>query len=661
MRRLIVFGLVLLVGGVALLLGRPWSSTTAPTPIEEKAVARQVIEPPHAEPSHAAAPAPTATTATPSIESGTFRGRVFDAVTRRPVQEFEVRLVGMPHGQIRGNEPHVEQTFQATDGRFAWQRAPTGKWNVTIAAPGYQYFRVDDVSIAVGKSTRELAMPLRPGHVLKGRVFDQISGAGIGEASVILRDPNSAWPGFDPTKERIEKSRNDGTFVIDGVAGGKMIVRAHAKDHAPREIAVVVGEDTPPVEIGLATGGRIAGMVLGPDGTPAKGMLMLAGPGIPYASDLDETGSFNFANRPAGHYRLTARTRLGNASLDFELAENEIREDIVLRIASGRSVRGAIRGLRPEQLQHTFVAVRSRSGYFSAQPDERGAYIVRGVPPGRASVEVDTEMSRHVNKSIDVPADQDVVIDIVFPPGARLSGRVTQSAKPLAGRTVWVASTDGKQDTGYQGRTAEDGRYEVEGVPPGEYRISVGNDASRVVTIAGDTVANLDIPAVQLGGRVVEDGGTVPIVGVGVHVIGTEAQTAHVRNYRDTDDFGQFRLTGLESGDLLLTAYKTGYEMYREKIAYSSPITNKTITLRKSPGVQVKLPPAPSGEQIRPFYVSEKMPGSDHGIGLWIAVDVDGIGYLPSALAGSTLSIQRYGSQPIVIKEWDGQPFEVKP
>jgi hypothetical protein len=305
--------------------------------------------------------------------------------------------------------------------------------------------------------------------------------------------------------------------------------------------------------------------------------------------------------------------------------------------------------------------VHSKSAYFTARPDEQGAYLVRGVPPGRASVEASVAMSRHITKSIDVPADKDVVLDITFPPGARLSGLVTQGAKPAADRNIWVASTDGKGETRHQARTAQDGRYEVEAVQPGEYRISVGQDATRIVTIASDAVVNFDIPVVQLGGRVVEEGGTVPIVGAAVHVIGTEPQTALVRNYKEADDFGQFRLTGMESGDILLTVYKPGYEMFREKIAYSSPITNKTITLRRSPGVQVRLEPARNGEQIRPFYVLEKLPGSDYGIGLWIPVDLEGVGYLPSALAGSTLTIQRQGDKPVVIEKWDGQSFELKP
>ena len=390
--------------------------------------------------------------------------------------------------------------------------------------------------------------------------------------------------------------------------------------------------------------------------------MFLAGPGIPFHKQLDETGSFSFANRPAGHYRLTAHTDAGNASQEFELAENEIREDIVLKVGEGRSMRGVVRGLRPEQLKETVISVHSEAkrANFSAQPDEHGAYAVRGLPAGRAQVTAYGAMSRHITKAIDVPADKDVVLDIVFPPGVRLSGLVTQDAKPAGERNIFVAPPDGKGDMSYQARTAQDGRYEIEGVQTGEYRVSVHEGISRVVTIAGDTVVNIDLPLVQLGGRIVEDGGTVPIVNAGVHVLGTEPQTAIVRSYKESDDFGQFRLIGIEPGEILLTVYKPGYEMQREKISYSSPITNKTITLRKSAGVEVRVQSAPNGPEIRQLFVSEKLPGSDYGIGLWIALDGEGIGYLPGALAGSTLMIQRSGAQPIVIERWNGQSLELK-
>ena len=659
-RRLILLGIALVAGSASLVLSLPWTSSPDPIALPATTSTPQLpereLEPPRVE---AAAPAPTAAPA----ESGTFRGRVLDAATRQPVPQFEVQLVGVPRGHIRGNEPRVAQTFESADGRFAWQRAPVGAWSVMVTAPGYQQFRFDGLSIVAGKTTRESVMPMRRGHTLKGRVFDQGSGAGIGDAWVAFRDASDPWPNTDPTRERSEKSKEDGTFVLDGVPGGEMIVMVGAKDHANRELAVVVSDDTPPMEIGLAAGAKIAGMVLGPDGTPAqKGHLMLAGPGIPFVKELDESGSFSFAHRPAGRYQLNARTPVGNAQLEVELAENEIREDLVLKVSEGRSVRGVIRGLRPEQLARTFISVRSvaKSASFTANPDAQGAYIVRGVPPGRAEIHVSANMSRHTTKSLDVPADKDAVLDIVFPLGGRLSGRVTQDGKAAADRNIWVGSAGGGSNDGYQARTNQDGRYEIEGVPPGEYRVSVGQDASRVVSMASDAVVNIDIPLVQLGGRVVEEGGTVPIVGAGVHLIGSESQTAHVRNYKEADDFGQFRLTGIEPGEIMLTVYKRGYEMYREKMVYSSPIKDKTITLRKSAGVEVTVQADGSGERARPLYVTEQMPGSNYGIGLWVPLDLEGVGHLPSALAGSTLRIQRQGSTPVVIEDWDGQSLNLK-
>jgi hypothetical protein len=663
--RIAIFGLVLLAIGAVLLFGRQWSSTSESTHIEVEPVTKQPVEPTvdlPEPPPVAQATATTAPNATAAAPGGTFRGRVIDAVTRHAVEKFEITLAGVRQGHIVGDEPQVAKTFRSTDGRFTWRQAPVGNWNARVAAPRYQRFHIENLSIAADKTTREVVMPLQRGHTLEGRVFDQVSGAGIGDAWVNFRDPGAPGDRWDPLRERYEKTKSDGTFVLDGVPSGDMIVTAGANKHASREIAVNVNDDTPPVAIGLATGGKVAGMVLSTEGMPAKGGVSLGGPGISFHKQLDETGSFSFEHRPAGHYRLTARTDAGAASQEFELAENEIREDIVLKVGEGRSMRGVVRGLRPEQLKQTVIGVHceAKRASFSAQPDEHGAYAVRGLPSGRAQVTAYAAMSRQITRTIDVPADKDVVLDIVFPPGVRLSGVVTQDAKPAGERIIFVAPPDGKGEMTYQARTAQDGRYEIEGVQNGEYRVSVHEGTSRVVAIAGDTVVNIDLPLVQLGGRIVEDGGTVPIVNAGVHVIGTEPQTAIVRSYKESDDFGQFRLIGIEPGEILLTVYKPGYEMQREKISYSSPITNKTITLRKSTGVEVRLQFAQNGPQIERFFVSEKLPGTDYGIGLWVPVNSEGLAYLPGALAGSGLTITGLGGKRFVIEKWDGQSLELK-
>jgi hypothetical protein len=662
-QRIAVFGLVLLAIGAALVFGRQWSSTSETTLIKVEPVTKQPVElsadraapPPAAE----AATANTTPTTTVAAPGGTFRGRVIDAVTRQPVQEFEVGLAEVFHDRILGKQV-AAQTFQPTDGRFIWQQAPVGNWYATVVARRYQRFRVENISIAAGKATREVVIPLRHGRTLTGRVFDQSSGVGVGNAYLSLADPNSLRAQIgDPNAAA--HSKDDGTFVLDGVPDGEAVVSVSAKGRAPREVPVIVNEDTPPLEIGLGTGGKVAGMVIAPDGTPLSGHVMLTGVEL-HGNRSDETGTFSFPHVAAGRHRLIAMTPAGGASLEFELAENEFREGIVLKVGEGRIVRGVVKGLRPEQLEQSHISARSESNraFFSATPDGQGAYVIRGVPSGRVHVTASVKMSGHVEKIVDVPADKDVVLDIVFPPGVRLSGRVTQGAKPLADKFVWVRSPDGKQEMSYHGSTAQDGGYQIEGVVPGEYRVAVHEGTSRIVSIASDAVVNFDLPLVQIGGRIVEDGGTVPIPGVGVHVIGIEPQTDVVRSYKETDDLGEFRLIGIEPGEVLLTVYKPGYEMQREKISYSSPITNKKIALRRSAGVEVRVQSASEDTQIRQLFVSERMPDSDYGIALSCPVDREGIGYLPSALAGSTLKIQPSGSQPIVIEKWNGQSLDLK-
>lgn len=224
-----------------------------------------------------------------------------------------------------------------------------------------------------------------------------------------------------------------------------------------------------------------------------------------------------------------------------------------------------------------------------------------------------------------------------------------------------MSPAQSEQETRYQAETSEDGQYEIEGVVPGEYRLMSYEEFNRPLSIAGDTVANIDFPLVELGGGVIEEGNSVPIVGANVFVRGIEPATSHVRVDRPTDDFGHFKVVGLEPGEIVLTVYKPGYQLYREKIIYGTPITNKKITLRKDSGVEIRAQSTRGKEQQRGFTIVEDVPNNEQGVHLWIPLDREGIGYVPSALAGSTLEYYySSGNKWIAIKEWDGRSFEVK-
>jgi hypothetical protein len=660
-RRLILLGVVLLVGGALLLFGRQWTpTTTSSTPSAPTTQVDRPSEPPSPEVEPArgeAAALDVAKRSAPAPPAATgFRGRVVDAVTSESVQAFEVQLTRIRREQ-HTEDPSISRRFKSSTGRFVWADVAAGRWRASVAAPGYQQFNLDELEIVADQATREFVMPLRRGFAVRGRVFELSTGAAIPDAYVGFRQAGA--PDSDLRRTSRAKSQDDGSFTLDGVPAGDVVLSVGAQGHAYRELGVVVDEKTPPQEIALSPGGTIAGIVTTAAGAPVTGRVLLRG-WIGYMGETNEAGRFSYAHLVAGKYRVTADTAAGSASQDIQLGRDEIREDIVLVVGGGRSVRGVVRGLRPEQLSQTHLMLRpaSEQGSFSTQPDEQGAYALKGVPPGRAVISI-FGPGRQFDKPVEVPADQDVTLDLIFPAGARLSGRVTQGGKPVVGKSVWMRPVEDRFDTLYQAFTSADGQYEIEGLPSGDYRLRADEDISRVVSIAADTVLNIDIPSAQLAGRILEDGGSVPIVGANVYVRGSDAATARVRADKQTDDFGQFRVTGIESGDIVLLVYKTGYEMYREKIAYSSPIPNKTITLRKSTGVEVRVKPGSRRFPIG-FTITQYIPGNDSEIDLWMPLDREGICHVPSALAGTTMHIGRFSGKPIVIEDWDGQSFELQ-
>jgi len=663
-RRTLLLVLGLLAGTALLLLGLQWKSQPDRIIVQAELTPLQVVEraPAKVEPAiiETAAPSAPAPQSAPPAEPATgLRGRVIDAVTRRPVQEFKVQLIRIERqgfGTSQVDQP-VTRTFQSKSGRFVWSDVATGAWLASVSAHGYQTFNVSELTIQPGKAIPEIVMPLLRGFAVRGRVFELSTGAGIADA----------WISFQPVRESdmhmrtraSTKSQDDGAFTLDGVPGGDIVLTVRAPDHAFRQLPMMVDEKTPPQEIALSAGGTIAGIVRTTSGAPVKGRVWLSGPGPGYIDESNDAGEFSWEHMSAGRYRVSADTSAGSARQDFNLQQDEVKDGIVLIVGAGRSVRGMVRGPRPERIKTTHLLLRteSRDVSVSTKPDERGAYAFNGVPPGRVTISVFGN-NLQFEKKVDVPADQDVTLDIVFPTGARLSGRVTRGGQPAAHTNVWMRPTEAKDDMLYRTNASEDGLYEIEGLPPGDYRLRATDDISRAITIAGDTVLNIDIPSAQLSARVVESGGAVPIVGANVYLRGSAPETARVIGDKQTDDFGKFALTGIEPGELVLMVYKPGYEMYREKIAYSEPITNKTISLRKSTGVDVRVRPGSRRFPIG-FTITQSFASPDYVVDIWIPLDSERVGHVPSALAGTTFQIGRFSGEPLLFEDWDGQPFEL--
>jgi protocatechuate 3,4-dioxygenase beta subunit len=437
----------------------------------------------------------------------------------------------------------------------------------------------------------------------------------------------------------------------------------YAKNYAGTELDVTVAESTPSLEIALVTGGAIAGRLTAADGvTPVSGSVSVfsddthSGTGRPTGND----GQFSFAHLEPGRYRVTGQSNAGSVVKEVALARGQRIDNLVLAVGAGRSIRGTVTGLRPDWLPHASVSVQrgDAMGGHQARLDENGAYRIVGVMPGKVAVVVDVSSRVQLRRQVVMTEDSDLTVDFAFPRGARVSGRVTRQGRPVSSLEVYPRPLAQDENFFHYGsRTSGDGEYVLEQLPPGDYHFYAGTFRARLLRVSGDTVFDIEIPGVQLSGRVVE-AGKVPVVGAHVELWDTNPDGQHVHVQEQTDHFGAFDLVGIEPGDYMLTAYKPGYSMYRERFTYTAPVGDLVLPIQRDKGVEIRVRYADTGKAAGSVYIVEDT-GRQHGSRLHLKLDEFGVGSVPSALSGKTLSIASGDYQPVVIRDWSGMALDL--
>ncbi|WP_129777147.1 carboxypeptidase regulatory-like domain-containing protein [Peristeroidobacter soli] len=600
--------------------------------------------------------------------AGIFRGRVIDAATRQPIREFTVEFHPPRQPERREPPPPLSRSFHSEDGRFEYHGLPTVIGTLFTMAPGYQRFNIGAVRISENPQAKEILIPMRAGHVVSGRVIDELTKEPIASAVINFREASVGVFEGDFRSRPSARSAKDGTFVLNGVPPGAVRVGVGASGYTSKEIEILASGKTPPLEIALNKGGTIAGYLADVDGrTPVAGEISLGNldENITVTTSTGSAGEFSFDRLKAGRYLLAGHGGNLNGQREIELAHDERLEGIVVAMSPGHSIRGVVTGLRPEELAGAYLyafAENTRSGRgYQSTLDERGAYEVRGVAPGSVRIQVAAGARGGVTKLVQMPADSDLVANVEFKPGARLSGRVTAGGKPLAGAMLrpQSISPDGNIDVFLSPLvTSASGEYSYEDVAAGDYVFMIESYASSRVRVSGDTVFDFDVPNVHLSGHVFEEDSQVPIVGARINVRPAQRQSQSSRLSDSSDNFGQFGIRGMQPGDFVVSAYKAGYELYRAPLSYGSPISNMTIYLRPSRGVEIKVREAGSHRAIDSVLVLESINGVT-GVALQLQPDRSGISYLPGGFAGSSLRVSAFGYYPIEVKDWNGQPLDL--
>src|SRR5262249_39682491 len=162
----------------------------------------------------------------------------------KPVREFEIQLVRIRR-EASTEDPPVAKSFKSATGHFIWPDVAAGTWRAAVSAPGYQVFNVNEFQLPNDDPVREIVMPLQRGFALHGRVFDSSTGAAIADARIGFRPANNTEGVRKSTAQA--RSKSDGSFTLDGLPRGDIVLMARAQDHEYRELRIAVDEKTPPL------------------------------------------------------------------------------------------------------------------------------------------------------------------------------------------------------------------------------------------------------------------------------------------------------------------------------------------------------------------------------------------------------------------------------
>jgi hypothetical protein len=351
---------------------------------------------------------------------GTVTGTVREAGEGDPVESFEVTLLrAVAPPQVAMPRSRI---FEDTSGDFRWEGLEPGRYSLFVQAPGRATWKRTDLDLLPGSEV-SLAVSLDPGGVIRGFVVDRESGAVIEGALVVSLDDMPAQVVSMTTEEFPSAGRAftfsaaDGSFELKSMSTGRHQLRAGGGDHACSWI------DSPPVTVG----GVSSGVLL----------------------ELSSGGAVT------GHAKRSDGTPWEGAR-------------VVASRYDGSAEMGTM-SYRP--------VVTDEEGHYLADHLAPGMYVVLFFGDGGLD-EVD-----YRPEFVPVRVSEGATARVDFPlksGGASLSGTVRDGqGDPIPNASVYLLADI--VPTSWVAATADrEGRYEIEGIEAGSYRLFAGAGATMV-------------------------------------------------------------------------------------------------------------------------------------------------------------------------------------
>ena len=452
----------------------------APTPTPERtapqvAPARPIPETPATRPSGSAAVS----------LSGTVTGKA----SGQPLEGAEVEVRVRTAGE-RTARPQAQTATSDAKGKFELRGLPASAAYVLLAsAPGYgRERRAGDLPKEGALDLGVLA--LRPALSLSGRV---VSTAGQPVAAARVQTFSGADAAQQAARETWKayaatRTSPEGDFVFEQLAAGAYALRVSAPGYATavRSDVHVAPSRKPRLEIVLSPNAILAGVIRAGAGKAVEGAYVTASPyqasrqwrwfgrGIPAIREetiSDRRGRYRFDSLGIGRYTVrvealgyapSERTNVatGRSDVDFELSAGGVLHGSVVKKPDDSPV--------PEA---TVSGQGPRGWKAEVKTDPTGRFRIEHVPVGSVTLTATaSDLAPEKKSSVTVSEGREMAVSFVLSPGSTIAGRVylVGENQPLPDIDVQLS---GQQSLNV--KTGDDGRYRLEHLAAGEYRLQV--------------------------------------------------------------------------------------------------------------------------------------------------------------------------------------------
>lgn len=484
------------------------------------------------------------------------------------------------------------------DGRFSIADLEAGTLNLVVSARKYRTRRLEGFRMP-DEDVDDLEIVLDRGARLEGRVVD-----GEGEPVVRARLEARLQGGegsSHPDSQPITVSGEDGSYVLQGLETAQYKIIVESPTHGRTDAVAAIFPGTNRLDIVFERGVEVTGRAVDESGAPVPGAAVVlaalpSGRGFDTVSGKD--GTFRFPAVRDGLFRLTGQARgfaEAAAPGEVQVAGQPLR-GLELRFTRGVTLTGRLLGLSPAELRGAWVEAYSagEEGFQTSgqgAPDSQGRYSLSGLTPGEWDVVATAGSGRTARGTLHLAAGaRNPVLDIEFPQGFTLTGRVLLDGAPWSGVQVLADQVDEDESGSGMAMTAYDGRFTIPNLPPGRYSLVVtsfgGLGYNQGVEITGDRDVTIDVATGRLSGRVVSaaDGDPVPGALVSLEGVDPDLGSTFLGPSVRTDEAGTFEIPRLAPG-----AYKVS--IVREGFAP----TEATLVVRPGGGEVMEIPLSPTG------------------------------------------------------------------